>query len=94
MLVIKDINRYRDGGSIGIDVIYSKGYNDTFELEQTLGPDIVIDFAIGSPTPGAWYNGFRGKGGKLIEDAKFKALVIKALEQRIKHDKYALDQMR
>jgi len=65
MLVIKDINRYRDGGSIGIDVIYSKGYNDTFELEQTLGPE-----------------------------AKFKALVIKALEQRIKHDKYALDQMR
>lgn len=93
MIIIKSLDKFKDGGSIGIDMIYIKNPNDTVDLESN-SPLIVIDYAIGSETQGQWYNGFKDKGGKLIEDVNFKKNVINAIEEHIRFENIHLEQIK
>lgn len=88
MILIKDIQSYRDGGTIGIWTIYripDFGYTSVITDE----PTITIDYSMPNGT-GEWYLGWKNKGGKLIEDNIFKAKVLKAIHDKIDQEvKYA-----
>ena len=75
-----------------VEVIYVKNPTDVIDLDPAL-PFITIDYAIGSPTPGAWYNGWRSKGGKLIEDVGFKKKVIEAIKSDIENKQRIVTQI-
>lgn len=79
MIIIKKMNTYRDGGSIGIDAWMSSGENEDL---KPCNPLITIDRSF-PDGDGEWYNGWKKDGGSKIEDREFKSKVISAIEDHI-----------
>lgn len=89
-VIIKNINHYRDGGTISIDCWIS--YRG--EILQGESPLITIDYSIGSDTHGDWYFGWKNKGGKMIEDQEFKDYVVKGIEEHIQLESNVLNRIK
>lgn len=89
-VLIKSINRYRDGGTIGIDCWISY----CGEILEGESPLITIDYSVRSEEQGKWFFGWRDKGGKEITDEDFKKYVIKGLEEHIQSENSILIKMR
>jgi len=89
-IVVKNINHYLDGGSIGIDCWISYR-GEIFEGEPPL---ITIDNSMGSDTSGEWFFGWKDKGGRMIEDKEFKEHVFKGIEEYIKTENVVLSKIK
>jgi hypothetical protein len=87
MIIIKKIDTFRDGGSIGIDAWISSTENISLEPNFPL---ITIDLSF-PDGGGSWYNGWRREGGTKIENEEFKAKVIKAIEEHIAREQQILN---
>lgn len=89
-VIIKNISRYRDGGTIGIDCWISY----CGEILEGESPLITIDHSIGSEEQGKWFFGWKDKGGKEITDEDFKKYVIKGLEEHIQQENSILSKLK
>lgn len=91
MVVVTDINTYRDGGSLEIELKTFPNPRDRKNQEN-----ITIDFSIGTKKEemGEWYWGWKNKGGIKITDSEFKAQVIREVEKLIKWNTIALDKVK
>lgn len=89
-VLIKSINRYRDGGTIGIDCWISY----CGEILEGEPPLITIDYSIGSESKGEWFFGWKHKGGKEITDEDFKKYVIKGIEEHIQQENSVLSKIK
>lgn len=85
-VLVKSINRYRDGGTIGIDCWISY----CGEILEGEPPLITIDYSISSEEPGKWFFGWKDKGGKEITDEEFKKYVIQGIDEHIKYESSTL----
>jgi hypothetical protein len=84
MISIRNIEMYRDGGTIGIEgYISHKDYNLSSYTSKE--PIITVDYRMGTKNPGEWYFGWANKGGTLIQDEEFKELVKQAIQNHIDH---------
>lgn len=93
MIVIRKIDTFRDGGTIGIDTYVSKNIQEKYGLVECQ-PMITIDYAAGTKTEGQWYNGFRNKGGKLITDDTLKNEVIIEIEKMIQREQFLINKIK
>jgi len=93
MIVIRKIDTFRDGGTIGIDTYVSKNIQEKYGLVECQ-PMITIDYAAGTKTEGQWYNGFRNKGGKLISDEVLKKEVITEIEKMIQREQFLINKIK
>jgi hypothetical protein len=85
MIQINDIDIYRDGGSIGI---FGYVHHNDFKKSSFVTPRepiIVIDYSIGTTTPGEWYLGWKNNGAQLIQDEEFKSLVKQSIQTQVNH---------
>jgi hypothetical protein len=93
MIQINDIDQYRDGGSIGI---FGYVHHNDFKKSSFVTPRepiIVIDYSIGTTTPGEWYLGWKDKGAQLIQDEEFKSLVKQSIQTQVNHLLSMLDKI-
>lgn len=93
MIQINDIDIYRDGGSIGI---FGYVHHNEFKKSSFLPlrePIIVIDYSIGTTTPGEWYLGWKNNGAQLIQDEEFKSLVKQSIQTQVNHLLSMLDKI-
>lgn len=89
-VLIKSINRYQDGETIGIDCWISY----CGEILEGEPPLITIENSIDSENKGEWYFGWKHKGGKLIDDVDFKQYVIKGIEEHIQQENSILNKIK
>ena len=93
MIQINDIDIYRDGGSIGI---FGYVHHNEFKKSSLVTPRepiIVIDYSIGTTTPGEWYLGWKNNGAQLIQDEEFKSLVKQSIQTQVNHLLSMLDKI-
>lgn len=93
MIQINDIDIYRDGGSIGI---FGYVHHNEFKKSSFVTPRepiIVIDYSIGTTTPGEWYLGWKNNGAQLIQDEEFKSLVKQSIQTQVNHLLSMLDKI-
>lgn len=93
MIVIKKIDTFRDGGTIGIDAYFSKNFKEKYMLAECQ-PMITIDYAAGTKTEGQWYNGIKNRGGKLINDEVLKNEVINEIEKMIEKEQFLINKIK
>lgn len=93
MIVIRKIDKYRDGGTIGIEAYVSRNDIEKYGLIESQ-PMITIDYAIGTKTEGHWYNGFRNKGAKPISDEELKNKVINEIEKMIEREQFIINEIK
>jgi hypothetical protein len=85
MIRINDIDIYRDGGSVGIFGYVSHNGLEKSSFVAPREPIIVIDYSIGTTTPGEWYLVWKDKGAQLIQDEEFKSLVKQSIQTQVNH---------
>ena len=93
MIVIRNIDSCRDGGTITIDAYISKSEMEEYGLEW-INPLITIDYSIKTTTEGEWFNGFKSKGGKHITNTKLKNMVIMELEVMIEGEQLLINRLK
>ena len=78
MIIIRDIDSLRDGGSIVIKLWMPSHDLDKYNLkcEDNGHVRVMIDYGAKSDTVGSWYNGLKYANGKIIQSEEFKDLVI------------------
>ena len=90
-MYIKEIIKYRDGGTTAFSVILS-----VLE-EEKLNPNIrnvVISIDSGMNGDGQWYLGLKSQNGRIIEDVEIKEALIKALSEKIQYDILVLENIK
>ena len=88
---IKEIIKYRDGGTTAFSVILS-----VLEKEK-LNPDsmpVIISVDCGMNGDGQWYLGLKNQGGRIIEDSEIKVNLMIALNEKILHETSILENLK
>lgn len=83
VILIHNIDTYRDGGTVGIWATIR--WNDE-KYSHTNEPTITIDYSISAKsqnTEGNWYWGWKDKGGVLIQNEELKDSVKFEIYQHI-----------
>ena len=95
MIIIRDIDSLRDGGSIVMKLWMPAHELSKYNLE--CGPNghvqIMIDYGAGSATLGAWYNGIKHSNAKIIDSQEFKNLVINEFAKKIEREQFKLNKL-
>ena len=88
---IKEILQFRDGGTIGFNVLLSV---DEQAKLGSLSLDTMITIDTGMNGDGKWYAGFKSKGGVEIEDVSIIYAVIKAFEEKVSRETILLENVK
>ena len=86
MMIIKNIDSYRDGGTISMEVhlsFYPFIYNG----------EICLDKRIGIEDGKFWFGYPEKEGSKIIEDPEILQCIKTGLEKHKKYQNYKLDEM-
>ena len=93
MVIIRNIDTFRDGGTIAIQAYLSTYDMVKYGLTKT-SPLITIDYASQSETKGKWFNGLKLNGGKEIVDSDFKNKVVNEIEKMIERENFILNKIK
>ena len=95
MIILRDIDTLRDGGSVIIKLWATSTDADKFNLtfDESKFVTVMIDYSVNTTTPGVWYNGLKYSGGAIITSEEFKTEVIKCLNQKIEREQFILNKL-
>jgi len=95
MIILRDIDTLRDGGSIVMKLWMTASDLQKFEMKQAADGyvTVMIDYAAKTTTPGVWYNGIKYAGSKKIDCQEFKDSVLKELEKKIEKEQFYLHKL-
>ena len=95
MIIIRDIDSLRDGGSITMKLWMTSHELDKYNLEcEPNGHvQVMIDYGAKSDTIGSWYNGLKYANGKIIHSEEFKDLVINEFTKKIEREQFKLNKL-
>lgn len=95
MIVIREIDSLRDGGSIIIKLWMNSAELSKYNIEFASNGyvNIMVDYSVGSATPGAWYNRIKHHQPKIIDSQEFKNLVINELTKKIEREQFKLNKL-
>jgi len=95
MIIIRDIDSLRDGGSIVIKLWMPSHDLNKYNLkcEDNGHVQIMIDYGAKSDTVGSWYNGLKYANGKIIQSEEFKDLVINEFAKKIEREQFKLNRL-
>lgn len=97
MIIIREIDSLRDGGSIIMKLWMTSSDLSKYNIEFASNGyvNIMVDYSAGSTTPGAWYNGIRHHKPepKIIDSQEFKNLVINELTKKIEREQFKLNKL-
>lgn len=95
MIIIREIDSLRDGGSVVMKLWMTSGDLDKYGLqfESNGYVQVMVDYSAGTETPGAWYNGLKYANAKKIISQEFKDAVIHELTKKIEREQFKLNKL-
>ena len=90
-MFIKEILQFRDGGTIGFNVLLSV---DEQAKLGNLTHDTVITIDSKTGGDGKWYAGLKNQGVIEIEDVGIISAVIKAFEEKVSRETILLEKVK
>ena len=95
MIIIREIDSLRDGGSVVMKLWMTSGDLDKYGLkfESNGYVQIMVDYSAGTETPGAWYNGLKYANANKIHSQEFKDAVIYELSKKIEREQFKLNKL-
>ena len=87
---IKEIIKYRDGGTTAFDVILNVLEQEKLNCSSLT----MISIDCGMNGDGQWYHGLKHKDGNIIEDIEIKEALIRALSEKIHYDTLVLENIK
>lgn len=95
MIIIREIDSLRDGGSVVMKLWMTSGDLVKYDLDCEVNGhvQIMVDYSSGTTTPGAWYNGIKYANAKKINSQEFKDAVIHELSKKIEREQFKLNKL-
>ena len=95
MIILRDIDTLRDGGSIIIKLWMTTSDLQKFDMafDQSGHVTILVDYSSNTSTPGVWYNGIKYASSKQITNEAFKKEVLKQLDKKIEREQFYLHKL-
>lgn len=95
MIIIREIDSLRDGGSIVMKLWMTSNNLDKYDLkfESNGYVQVMVDYRTGTETPGSWYNGLKYANAKKILSQEFKDAVIHELSKKIEREQFKLNKL-
>ena len=90
-MYIKEILQFRDGGTIGFNVLLSV---DEQAKLGSLSLDTMITIDSKTNGDGKWYAGLKSEGVVEIEDVSIIVAVVKAFEEKVSRETILLEKVK